>query len=304
MLPHSCILGLMFLQGTPLLQPPIAAACKELQRVELALAPATTGWEVCVSPGLMTNFVFDAPVQAELQDEVRFLEVAKGRSTLSLLPPPDLMPGERLRLTAHLGNGANQQRVTFSLVAHLGQATHQVEVYRDQRSRESLWQELAQEQAENRQLRDEREQMRAQIEQLQSKLEQSGGIRDLLAHRALSLHGIQYGEFSRKEFIRSEGILTYEWGFGYRSDKSIAAELGLKNLSPEPWTAVVGSLVDAQGNEVGRVKLRQETPIAPNSEGSVIVEVDALRTEGLGELTLSLKDESSRGITIPGLTFP
>lgn len=304
MLPPSAIQLLVLLQSAPLLQPPNATACKELQRIELALAPAAEAREICVSPGLMTNFVFDARAKVDLQDEARFLEVTSGRNTFSLLPPPDLMRGERLRLTAILGEGAAQQRVSFSLVAHPGQATHQVEVYLDQRPRESLRQELAQEQAKNQQLRDELAQTRTRLEQLQVKLEHSGGLRDLLANGAIGVTGIMVGELKTKEPVRSESDLTYTWGFGCRSDKSIAAEVWLTNSGSEPWTATGGSLVDAQGKELRGMKLRQDNPIAPNSEGSVIVEVDVLRTEVLSELTLTLRDDGSRGITIPGLTFP
>ncbi|MFY0565715.1 DUF2381 family protein [Archangium lansingense] len=304
MLPPSSLLVIVLLQGTPLLQPPTATACKELQRIELALAPAATAREICVSPGLMTNFVFDTRAEVDLQDEVRFLEVTRGRSTLSLLPPPDLVLGERLRLTALLGDGTTQQRVTFSLVAYPGQATHQVEVYRDQRPRESLQQELAQELAKNQRLLNELEQTRARLEQLQAKLEQSGGLRDLIANKLISTLGIQIRGLKEKGLVPSEGVLTYKWGIGYRSDKSIAAEVSLKNSSPEPWTAAGGSLVDAHGKELKGMKLRQDKPIAPGSEGSVIVEVDVLRYEVLGELTLTLRDEGSRSITIPGLTFP
>jgi len=303
-LPLSSFLGLLILQGAPLLQPSNAAACKELQRIELALTPTAALREICISPGLMTNFVFDTRAEVELQDEVRFLEVTRGRSTLSLLPPPDLVLGERLRLTARLGDGATQQRVTFSLVSHPGQATHQVEVYRDQRPRESLWQELAQEQAKNQQLRDELKQTRAQLEQLQVKLAQSGGLLDLVANRAIGTKGIQRVELPKTSFVQSEEILTYKWGVGYRSDQSIAAEVLMKNLSPRPWTAAEVSLVDAQGKELKGVKIRQDHPIAPNDDGLIIVEFDALRSEAQGELTLTLRDESSRGITIPGLTFP
>lgn len=295
--PPSSILVLVLLQGAPLLQPPTAAACKELQRIELALAPAAATREICVSPGLMTNFVFDARTEVDLQDEVRFLEVTRGRSTLSLLPPPDLVLGERLRLTALLGDGATQQRVTFSLVAHPGKATHQVEVYRDQRPRESLRQELAQEQARNQQLR-------VELEQLRFKLEQPPGLLDMLANKVLSTKGFQLGELKKKALVQSEGVLTYKWGFGYRSDKSIAAEVELKNSSQEPWTAADGSLVDTHGKELRGMKFWQDNPIAPNSVGTVIVEVDVMRTEALGELTLTLRDEGSRGITIPGLVFP
>ncbi|HEX5746875.1 MAG TPA: DUF2381 family protein [Archangium sp.] len=300
----SFILLLVLQQGTPLIQPPIDAVCKQLQHVELALVPVAAAPEICISPGLMTNFVFDSLVKVELQDEVRFQELTRGRSTLSLLPPPDLVKGERLRLTATLGEGSTQQRVTFSLVGYPGRATHQVEVYRDERPREALLLEIAQEQAKTRQLLDELERTRDRLVQLQVRLEQSSGLLGLIANQMLSKKGVECQELKKKEFVRSEGVLTYEWGFGYRSDKSMAAELWLKNSSPEPWTAAVGSLVDAQGHEVGRMKLRQENPIGPNSEGSVILEVDAPRTEGRGELTLWLRDENSRGITVHGLTFP
>ncbi|REG28943.1 uncharacterized protein (TIGR02268 family) [Archangium gephyra] len=304
MLPPSCILLLVLHQGAPLIQPPPDAVCKQLQRIELALVPLAEAPEICVSPGLMTNFVFDSPVKVELQDEVRFQEMTRGRSTLSLLPPPDLVKGERLRLTATLGEGSTQQRVTFSLVGDPGRSTHQVEVYRDKRPREALQLEIAQGQAKNQQLLDELDQTRAQLAQLRVRLEQASGLLGLIANKTLSEKGIQRQELKKKELVRSEGVLAYEWGYGYRSDKSIAAELWLKNSSPEPWTAAVGSLVDAQGHEVGRMKLRQENPIEPNSEGSVIVEVDAPRTQGHGELMLWLRDENSRGITVRGLTFP
>jgi uncharacterized protein (TIGR02268 family) len=291
-------------QGAPLIQPPIDTVCKQLQRIELALVPAAATPEICLSPGLMTNFVFDSLVKVELQDEVRFQELTRGRSMVSLMPPPDLVKGERLRLTATLGEGSIQQRVTFTLVGYPGRATHQVEVYLDKRPRESLQLEIAEQQVKNQQLLDELEQTRAQLAQLWVRLNQPSELLGLIANKTLSKKGIQCQELKKKELVRSEGVLAYEWGFGYRSDKSIAAELWLKNLGPEPWTAVVGSLVDAQGHEVGRMKIRQENPIAPNSEGLVIVEVDTLRSEGRGELTLSLRDENARGITVPGLVFP
>ncbi|HYO72903.1 MAG TPA: DUF2381 family protein [Archangium sp.] len=303
MLLSSSILVLVLPQGVLLFQPP-TAPCKELQHIELALAPAIAAWEICVSPGLMTNFVFDAPVKVDLQDEVRFLEVTQGRSTLSLLPPPDLMLGERIRLTALLGDEVNSQRVTFSLVAHPGQATHQVEVYRDQRPRESLRQELVREQATNQQLRDELGQTRDQLERLQIRLAQSGGLQDPIANGAIGPFGIQVKELKKKELAPSEGPITYEWGNGYRSNKSIAAEVWLMNSSPEPWTAAVGSLVDAQGRELTGIKIRQDHPIAPNTQGLVIVEADAQLSEAQGELTLMLRDEGSRAITVSGLKFP
>ena len=244
----------------------------------------------------MTNFIFDARAEVELQDEARFAAVSRGRTTISILPPHDMAPGERLRFTALLGDGNSQQRVTFLLVAHSGQATRQVEVYRDQRTPESYQQELAQERAEHQRLREELERMRVQ-------LERSSGLRGLIASKVVSSRGVQTRPM---EEVREppEGALAFRRGFTYRTDKTVALELWVANMSSEPWMAVDVSLVDARGKELQGLKLRQDSPIPPGSDGPVILEVAASRAEMRGKLTLTLGDGGARSIVIPRVVFP
>ncbi len=127
------ILVLAILRGSPVVQS-TAAACLEVQRVELSRAHGGSR-EICVSPGLLTGLVFDASVVVDLEEEIRFTEVSRGHTSISLIPPGDSVEGERLRLTARFRDGTS---VTFMLVVHTGQATRQVEVYRDGRARESF----------------------------------------------------------------------------------------------------------------------------------------------------------------------
>ncbi|WNG37903.1 DUF2381 family protein [Archangium violaceum] len=301
MLPPSptSILLLMLLQGAPVEQSPNIGACENLKRIELALAPAGPAREICVSPGLMTNIVFDEPTDVELQDEVRFLEVTRGRNIISMLPPQDMVPGERLRLTARLGDGPAQQRATFTLVAQSGRATHQVEVYRDYRSRESFLHEVAQEQAKNRELR-------AEIRLMWARLAQSGGMRSLIAEKKMDKQGVEVRSLSRENSLipsKSEA-LSLLVAYSYRAEGAIAAQVLLLNLSSEPWAVVDASLVDADGRVVQGLKFRQDTPIAPMRDGPVIVEADSSRTDARGELSLTLWGDSARSITFHRLTFP
>ena len=190
MLPASpSVLVLVLLQVPAESRTPSLLGCEDVQRVELSLVP-TASVEVCVSPGLMTGFRFDAPVKVDLQDDVRFEEVMHGRSGVSFIPPKDLAPGERLRLTALLGGGESPQSITFALVAHRGRATRQVEVYRDKRTRESYQEEIEQERAKNQQLREENQGLRAQ-------LALAGGLRGLFLSGALGDTGIPVQQLTR-----------------------------------------------------------------------------------------------------------
>jgi uncharacterized protein (TIGR02268 family) len=144
--PQLTLLVLALLQDSPLTPPSAGADCQEVQRLELSLELGRS-WEICVSPGLLTGFVIDSIARVDVEDELRFAEVMRGRTSISLMPPRDMRPGERLRLTARLTQGELSDSITFVLVAHEGQATRQVEVYRDERTREAFLNEVAQEHA-------------------------------------------------------------------------------------------------------------------------------------------------------------
>ncbi|HYO59656.1 DUF2381 family protein [Archangium sp.] len=292
------ILILMFLQGAPVMRPSTTAACEDLQRIELALAPAAATREVCISPGLMTGFLFDTPVELELQDEVRFVEVLRGRNGIGFVPPRDIALGERLRLTARIGTGASQELVTFTLVARLGQATHQVEVYSSHRPRESFQYEVVQQQAKVQRLRQ-------RLEHIQAHLELSGGLVGLIAKKLVSGNGVKARELAKQNvLLGEEGPLSFEGGVTYRTDKSVAAEVWLENASSEPWMVAEATLVGADGKKTKEIKLWQEMPIPPDQDDAVIMEFHATNWDTHKNSTLILQDEGSRSIAIPAVTFP
>lgn len=292
------LLMLVLLRGSPVVDPPAGeVACEEVQRVELALGPSTRPREICVGPGLMTSLRFDAPALVELQDEVRFEEVVRARRLLTLLPPPDLSPGDRLRLTVRFEGDMPSSSIAFVLVAHPGQATHQVEIYRDPRPRESFQQEVLQERARNEQLREE-------LERTRTLLRQSEGLRSLIVSKLMGSNGIQARGLSVGLSPPSGGDLSLVSGTSYRGGKSVAVEVFLMNTGTAPWLVAGASLVDARGEELRGVAFRQEKVILSNESKQVIVEADANETQARGELALKLWDAGGRTITIPEVTFP
>lgn len=304
MLPTSpSLLVLVLLQGpTAVESPPAAADCGNVQRVELSLVSTAT-FDVCVSRGLMTGLRFDAPVTVELQDEVRFEEVVRARQLLTLVPPADMTPGERIRLTVRFEDGVARQNATVVLVGHRGQATHQVEVYRDKRTRESYQQEIEQEHAKNQRLREENQQLRGALQQLRSLRDQSVGLMGLYLSGVLGPIGIRFRPLPPREEPTAGG-LSMPKGTSYRATQSVALEVWFLNSGAEPWTAVGASLVTAQGEKMEGVKLYQPEAIPPNEIRSVFIEVPAAPGEPRGPVTLNLWEAGPRSISIPSVMFP
>lgn len=279
--------------------PPVAAVCQDVQRIELSLAPGTH--EICVSPGLLTGLVFDAPVMVDVQDELRFTEVTRSRTGIGVMPPGDMVPGERLRLTARYGDGVS---VSFMLIAHSGQATRQVEVYRDRRTRESFQREVEQEHAKNQQLQRNLEWFQHQFEHLRAECGEPSGLRRLVATGTLSKRGILIRAFKKAMLGYSQNALSVSKGVSYRSDTRVAVEVWLVNSGTEPWMATGAALMDSKGEKLRGTRLWQEAPIAPKLSRLVVVEVDAESGEPQGDVTLLLWEDGPRSITIQGIVLP
>jgi uncharacterized protein (TIGR02268 family) len=247
----------------------------------------------------MTGFIFDLPASVELEDEVRFAQVLRSPKSISLVPPRDMVPGERLRLTVRLGAGESQQLVTFLLVAHPGQAARQVEVYRDRRTRESYDQEIDQEREKNQELRDENQRLR-------TRLLGSVGLRGLFLGSALDGRGVKVRPLGEDASggQSSTGNLVMKEGECYRSNKSVAVGIRLRNQGAEPWILTEAQLRTSSGEELEGLKLGPSEAIAPEEEGRVVVELDAAPGEPRGELTLHLWDARGRYIHIPHVSFP
>jgi hypothetical protein len=94
-------------------------------------------------------------------------------------------------------------------------------------------------------------------------------------------------------------------GVAYRSENRVAIEVSLTNEGTEPWSASVATLVDAEGNVLMGTRLWMEGgPIPPRESRRVVVEVDAKPGEHQGEVTLMLREDGPRSITIPGVALP
>ena len=289
------LLPLVFFQGAAGDELPAEPACQETQRIELTLAPDVSR-EVCISVGRVTDLRFDSAFKMDLQEEPRFEEALRGRQLLSLLPPADMAPGERFRLQVHLLAGTTQQHVTLTLVAHQGQSTRQVDVYRDTRTRDSFLEQIEQDALEKQRLR-------ADNQLLLSRWERASELRWLVT-RPVIHRGLKTETLDQKVLVPTEGVLSFNKGTSYRATHMAALDLRLKNLSPEPWRVAGASLVNARGEELKEVKFLQEEDIASSGIGSVSLDVPAEDWQARGEWTLKLWDERGRGITLPRVTFP
>jgi len=295
------LLVLALLQGSPLPPSSAGADCQEVKRIELSRERGTSR-EICVSPGLLTGFVFDSMASVDLQDEVRFAEVTRGRTAISVMPPGDMEPGERLRLTARFTEGVSDS-ITFVLVAHAGQATRQVEVYRDQRTRESFRHEVNQERARNQRLQEQLEQLQRELVLLRTECDDPEGLRRLIVSESLLGTGVEAKRIM-VDNTNAQGPLVANYGTSYRSMKRVAVAVRVGNKSSEPWTAHEALLMDAKGKEWKAVRLWQAVAIAPEKEGLVVVEVNADAKELQGEVTVILREEGPRGLSIPKVTLP
>jgi uncharacterized protein (TIGR02268 family) len=272
-----------------------------VQRIELSWVRGASP-EICVSPGLLTGFVFDSRVTVDLEQEIRFAEVTRGNTSVSILPPGDGLAGERLRLTAHFSDGAS---ATFVLVFHSGQATRQVEVYRDKRTRESFQHEVAQAEARIRQLEQKNELLQHQLEQLRAECGDPRGLRRLIASKSINAKGIQASDIALAILQRVEGALSVVQGRIYRSNNRVTLEVWVRNLSEVPWTVSAVSLVDAQGNSLTGIQLWQDGAfIAPHDTRLVVVEADARPEIAQDEVTLSLQEAGPRGVTLAKVAVP
>jgi uncharacterized protein (TIGR02268 family) len=291
----STILVLSILHGSPDMQLPSPGRCPEVRTIELSLSAEGAALEICVSPGLMTGFVFDAPADIDLQDEPRFIQVLRGRSGVSFVPPREMAPGERLRLIARLGVGSSQQFVPFTLVAHSAEATRQVEVYRDERPRASLEMEVRLLRARNQRLREENA-------HLQVRLEHHHGLRGLLAGAKISLTGVQARHLPHDLPWQSDGGLELQRASTYRAEQTIAVQVWINNLGSDTWRATGVALVDAKGQGLSKLDLFQPVAFAANGFGVVVVETE---TKGNLNEPLTLKLWCGpRAITVPDIFLP
>lgn len=283
-------------QTAPGEQLPPGAACPDRLRVDLSMRTSVQTPDICISPGRLTGFVFDRPASADLQEELRFGEVLRGRTGISFVPPPGLLPGERLRLTVHFAQDPPEQAATFMLVASPARATHQVDVFHDARSRESLWREIEEERMKNQQLRAENQSLRGQ-------LTTSSALGQVVRSGDLTKDGIQARPFRSTLPLSEQGQITLVEGISFRTAKRVAVYLVLNNLGPTSWTVTAARVTDAQGRLLKDFDFSQVwTP--HGKSGEILIETASTENGFASELTLTLIGADAQSITIPHIQLP
>jgi uncharacterized protein (TIGR02268 family) len=263
----------------------------------LSVRSAARTQEICIASGGLTGFVFDQPASVDLEEEVRFGRVLRGRDSISFVPPPDLAPGERLRLTVRFEKDPPEQGMTFVLVAHPGQVTHQVDVFHDGRSRASLWQELEEERAKNQRLGEENQSLHGQ-------LNAPGGLLRVFLNGELGRQGIAAKALSVNTAWNAEDSLTIMEGTVFRSFYSVAVQVSVKNSGTAPWKVEKALLVANQGQTLEGIRFDPPQAIDPGATRVIFVEARAAPGTLLETLTLTLTEEGPRSITMANLPLP
>ena len=294
-MPVSSLLPLALWRVLLLAATPPGPECSEHQHVELSQPLRAEGREICVRPGLLTGVLFDVPVSVDLQDEVRFAEVMRGGRGISFVPPPDLAPGERLRLTVRFTHESPPSSVTFLLVSRPGLVTHQVDVRHDDRPRDTLLRELEEQRARNQRLLADNQELREQLERpvRLSQLFES----DLLEQRGVETHDL-VDTFA----WRLDGPVSVLEGQSYRSRDQLALMLVMRNNGALPWTLSRVSLTDSGGGLVKDMDFVRPGPIEPQGTRRLFLEATLARDIRVGHLIL--EDEDGRGITLRSLPRP
>ncbi|MBM7114721.1 DUF2381 family protein [Archangium primigenium] len=292
--PVSAVLLLLTLRQVP--SPPVSPpppACEEHQTLELARAGTR---DICIARGTLTGLLFDAPVTVELEDEARFAEVLRGRSGLGLVPPADLRPGERFRLTVRFEQESPSRPTTLVLVSQSARATRQVDVFRDQRSREALARQLEEERARNQRLQEENRALREQLAPTppspRPREETEPGPRGLIT-RALRGRPARPGE-----------ALRAVHGHSYRASGRVGVRLLLVNEGDTPWPLAGAELSGPRGEPLRDVTVVPTGPLKPGEERVVRVEAPLPEDVPLEALRLTLQAEDTRAFTLPEIPLP
>lgn len=289
-------------------EPPRPEECESASpRVELTAESSGVPTVVCGSPHTSTTLRFDsvlAPQSVRILGRERFEDVAVGQKTLTVVPPADMLPGERLEVEVCFADGLLPACARFVLVGHPGLGMHQVDVFRQPLPVASLVQAVREAEADALQCR-------AEVRQLRAGLQAPDGLRGVIASGLVDVHGgIAVRDLSEEFTLKEGNTLVPIMVTSYRSWERVAVEVHLKNPGTEPWAVAGAVLRGAKGEVLKPLALWTPEPILPAEPGRakwgrVAVEVQATAEEARGAYTLTRWDaERTRTVTLGNVTFP
>ncbi|HEX8698699.1 MAG TPA: DUF2381 family protein [Myxococcaceae bacterium] len=283
--------------------PPLPGCQAIQERIDLLAEPEEKRHTLCISPGIVTTWLFDASLppgaiglDVEAQQEVVLLQAGR---LVTLLPSEKLMPGRRLNMMVRFDDGAAPTSIAFELVVHPARAHRQVEVFRRRRTVESYQQALRVKEAEVQQCHEENAQLRA----TQGRLD---GLRGLRSAELMSDLGVAATVLTRSVTSRPGSKVEVLRAVSFRSVERVAVEVELDLTAlagGKAWNAEGAALVGPSGRELPVLGVWQEPREARSQV--VMVEAKAAPGEAQGTFTLKLWEHGgARSVTLQGVTFP
>ncbi|WPB80671.1 DUF2381 family protein [Archangium violaceum] len=264
---------------------------------------------VCISPGLSLTLRFDAllrPEPVRLTERERFVDVASGQQTLTVVPPEKMGAGERFQVEACFADDAAPACATFVLLAHPALGMQQVKVFRRPRPVASFQEGEKAAQTEVRQCQEE-------VHQLRAERGAPEGLRGVLASGLLEKGRLPFKDLTESVTRAKGNALHTDDVHSYRAGGRVAVEVWLTNPGTLPWMAAGAVLRGPQGEVLKPLPLWQPEPIPPvgavanklKPRHRVVVEVLASETEARGTYTLTVWDaDQKRTVALGNITFP
>jgi uncharacterized protein (TIGR02268 family) len=274
------------------------------ERIDLPAEPNDRVYEVCISPGLATVIVFfSGELKREnltLEGADRFAMVEAGKRSISLLPSEDMVPGERVNLTARFADGDAPASIRFALVVHPARGMRQVEVFRQKRTVASYQQAEKEKELQLQQCHEE-------AVRLRSECGRPRGLTGLLAAMRIDTNGVKAATITKGVKPNPSSALNPWQTTSYRANGLVAVEVVLKAPAGAlPWTAAGAELVGPGQRTLRVLPPWQSEPIRPGtSEGRVVIEAEATEQETRGSFRLKLwNEDGTRSVILSGITFP
>ncbi|MCY1080537.1 DUF2381 family protein [Archangium lansingense] len=308
-LPFAVLVGVSLLAEPTAAVPSALPACEKGTRyLELTADSPGEAHEVCIHPGLSTNFFFDAKLAHVELARREWFRVIADETGLALVPTVALGDGERVPLKVFFQDGAAPAGVTFTLVVHPSEAERQVEVTRKPRTLASYREGEQQARAEARQCQKEKVHLEAECAGRM-------GLLGLLAQELLGEDGIAAKNITLSVTSRPGNTLHSIKALSYRSDTGrledgrkvvrLVVKQELRNTGTRLWTPAGAVLVGAQGVEWKALGVWPREPIPPGEKRLVGVEVEMTEEEARGTFTLKLwGQDAGTAEFFDGVTFP
>jgi uncharacterized protein (TIGR02268 family) len=256
--------------------------------------------EVQLSPGQPTTFSFDSDVREDgltLENREHF-KVAPGKRLITLVPSERVRGEKPSILRVCFADGAAPACATFRLIVHPAISERQVEIFRHQRSVDSVQTELKTTREEIARLREENARLRAERDR-------PDGLTGLFVSGMVGKAGIPSQDITDLVTTRKSNTLHLLGVTTFRAPGRAAIGLDLKNPEgAKPWTPQGAVLVGPKG-EILEATFWPAEPIPSGEQRRVWIEVMAPDAQTQGPFVLKIWEaDGQRTFVIGNVTFP